>query len=61
MKYGDYITIRTECVPKGLVPDKTASILYQRKDGKWIAIQKPTNHRGNYPVLMSNQVYLIEE
>lgn len=61
MTISDIITIRTECRPQGLVPDKTASILYERKDGKWIAIQKTTDHRGNYPVLMSNQVFLIQE
>lgn len=61
MKYGDYITIRTECVPKGLVPDKTAIILYQRDDGKYVAMQKKTYYRSDYPVLMSNQVFLIQD
>lgn len=61
MNPGDYITIKTECVPKGLVPDKTAELLYKRKDGKWYAIQRPTDHRAGHPVLMSNQVILMQE
>ena len=39
MKTGDFVCIATECVPKGLVPDKYAKLLHQRKDKKWYALK----------------------
>lgn len=58
MNPGQTITVRTDCVPKGLVPDKTATLLYQREDKKWYA--KISDLKGDFPVLMSNEVYLLK-
>lgn len=60
MNSGTVVTIKTDCVPKGLVPDKTATLLHQRSDKKWVAILSNQSLKGDFPVLMSNEVYLLK-
>lgn len=57
MDSGDIIRITTKAVPKGIVPDKFANLLFQREDGKWYAVEC-NKSRSAYPVDSSKIILL---
>ena len=59
MGFINNIRIVTQAVPKGIVPDKYATLLFQREDKKWYAVQVEEKPK-EYHTMDSTEVYLLK-
>lgn len=53
------IRIVTQAVPRGIVPDKYATLLFQREDKKWYAVELDEKPK-KYITMDSSEVYLLK-
>jgi len=62
MRKGQIVTVKTACVPAGLVPDYYARLIYPyESEGKikWYAEKTPTHPGPLHTVVDSHKIYIL--